>query len=198
MRRLLDKDMREPLFEWIRQQEWYTRDAVIIEERQTGNMGEYCQFDVLVVADTLRGFEIKSDADTFGKRWHSQVYKFSSICPYMTLVTTRKMNDKVPFKDRVTGYRKSWGLNLIVDDGAGITCEQAYTPRYSRHLAPYALAEFLYVKELRDLLKSRGVKGVDKLSKLPLLVKAGGMFTVDELIQIVCNKLGYRKTRIGR
>ena len=58
---LLDKDIREPLFDWLEQRYGRIR---ILEEKQTGR----ARADVVMVTERyLCGIEIKSDADTYAR-----------------------------------------------------------------------------------------------------------------------------------
>lgn len=56
---LYDKDIREPLFEFLEERFWKIR---ILEEKQ---MGRSRADIVMVLPEILVGIEIKSDADTY-------------------------------------------------------------------------------------------------------------------------------------
>lgn len=58
---LYDRDIREPLFDWLEEQYGMIR---ILEEKQ---MGKARADAVMVTADELYGIEIKSDADTYAR-----------------------------------------------------------------------------------------------------------------------------------
>lgn len=77
---LKDKDIREPLFEFLEGEYGMIR---IIEEKQTGR----ARADVVMVLDSaLCGIEIKSDADTYARlkkqvKYYNQYYDFNyAVC----------------------------------------------------------------------------------------------------------------------
>ena len=63
---MLDKDIREPLFQYLEERYGLVR---ILEEKEIGQSRADA---VMVTADSLYGIEIKSDADTYA-RLSSQV-----------------------------------------------------------------------------------------------------------------------------
>lgn len=75
---LLDKDIREPLFDWLEEQ--YARIR-ILEEKQIGRS----RADVVAVTEQgLIGIEIKSDADTYARlkrqvRDYDRFYDFNMV-----------------------------------------------------------------------------------------------------------------------
>ena len=76
---LLDKDIREPLFEWLEQQ--YPRIR-ILEEKTIGRS----RADVLLILQQgLIGIEIKSDADTYA-RLNRQVKDYDRYYDYNVII----------------------------------------------------------------------------------------------------------------
>jgi hypothetical protein len=76
---LLDKDIREPLFDWLEQRYGRIR---ILEEKQIGRS----RADVVAVTeDGLIGIEIKSDADSYA-RLSRQVKDYNKFYDFNTIV----------------------------------------------------------------------------------------------------------------
>ena len=81
--KLYDKDIREPLFDYLEEKYGKVR---IIEEKQIGKH----RTDVLVVTETfLMGIEIKSDADTY-TRLEGQVKEYNKYFDYNWVVVGTK------------------------------------------------------------------------------------------------------------
>ncbi len=76
---LYDRQIREPLFDWLEAQAGVVR---FLEEKTMGRS----RADILMVTnDALTGIEIKSDADTYA-RLQRQVRDYSRWCDYNILV----------------------------------------------------------------------------------------------------------------
>ncbi len=87
MKTLLDKDIREPLFEFL--EETYGKIRIIEEKA----MGRSRADVVMVTPDLLYGIEIKSDADTYA-RLKRQVrdYDLYYDCNYAVVGTSHAMH----------------------------------------------------------------------------------------------------------
>lgn len=91
---LLDKDIREPLFDWLEEQYGRIR---ILEEKETGRSRADA---VMVTENSLYGIEIKSDADSYArlKRQVRDYSRFYDYC-YIAVGSTHAMHvaEHVPY-----------------------------------------------------------------------------------------------------
>lgn len=102
---LRDKDIREPLFEYL--DEVYGKNRVI-EEKQIGKS----RADVMMITeDSIWGIEIKSDADTFA-RLERQVKDYNRFFDYNLVVvgSTHAMH----VEEHIPAY---WGILSVECDG---------------------------------------------------------------------------------
>lgn len=102
---LRDKDIREPLFEYL--DEVYGKNRVI-EEKQIGKS----RADVMMITeDSIWGIEIKSDADTF-TRLERQVKDYNRFFDYNLVVvgSTHAMH----VEEHIPAY---WGILSVECDG---------------------------------------------------------------------------------
>ncbi len=76
---LYDKDIREPLFEFL--EEYYGKVRIIEEKR----MGRSRADVVMILPNAICGLEIKSDADTYA-RLKRQVRDYNLYCDYNFIV----------------------------------------------------------------------------------------------------------------
>ncbi len=112
---LYDRDIREPLFEYLEQEYGIIR---IIEEKQMGK----CRADaVMVTDDSLYGIEIKSDADTYTRlktqiRWYNRYFDYN----YIVIGTSHAMH----IDEHIPDW---WGIITAEEDKTGI---DLYTRRY--------------------------------------------------------------------
>lgn len=103
---LYDKDIREPLFDFL--EETYGK-LRIIEEKQ---MGRSRADVVMVTSDALYGIEIKSDADTYA-RLQRQVKDYNQFFDYNYIVAGTRHAQHV--KEHVPEW---WGIITVeLEDG---------------------------------------------------------------------------------
>lgn len=102
---LYDKDIREPLFDFIEDKFGKTR---IFEEKRMGES----RADILVITDDrFIGIEIKSDADTY-VRLAGQVADYDRYCDYNYVVAGSHHGAHVG--EHVPSY---WGIITVEEDG---------------------------------------------------------------------------------
>lgn len=112
---LHDRDIREPLFEYLENEYGIVR---IIEEKQMGK----CRADaVMITDDALYGIEIKSDADTYTRlktqvRWYNRYFDFN----YIVIGTSHAMH----IDEHVPAW---WGIITVEETDDGI---DLYTRRH--------------------------------------------------------------------
>lgn len=103
--KLYDKDIREPLFDYLEERYGKVR---IIEEKQIGKH----RTDVLVVTETfLMGIEIKSDADTY-TRLEGQVKEYNKYFDYNWVVVGTKHAHHI--EEHVPPF---WGIITVERNG---------------------------------------------------------------------------------
>lgn len=102
---MLDKDMREPLFDFLDE---YFDKIRIIEEKVILKS----RADVLgVIEGAITGFEIKSDSDTY-ERLPAQIKDYDKYCDYSYLVIGK--SHAAHAAEHIPDY---WGLICISEEG---------------------------------------------------------------------------------
>ena len=105
---LYDKDIREPLFDFLEERYGKTR---IIEEKQVGRS----RADVILVRPShLSGIEIKSDADTYA-RLERQVQDYDRYFDYNYVAAGSSHGNHV--KEHVPSW---WGIITVEPDEKGL------------------------------------------------------------------------------
>lgn len=113
---MLDKDIREPLFDYI---DNISSKVRIFEELKIRKSVA----DVVVVDDnTIVGIEIKSDGDTYA-RLPSQIKDYNHFFDYNYIAVgsshKNHVNEHVP---------KHWGILCIYEESNGVTIKQLRCP----------------------------------------------------------------------
>ena len=133
---MLDKDMREPLFDFL---EEYFGKIRVLEEKVIMRS----RADVLgVVEGAIVGFEIKSDNDTY-LRLETQIPDYDKYCDYSYLVIGKSHLKHA--EEHIPGH---WGLICVTEEGVSLIRSAALSPKVklSDQLA------FLWRNELAELL----------------------------------------------
>lgn len=106
--RLYDRDIREPLFDYLEERFGKTR---MFEEKRIGRS----RADIMMLTDDrIIGIEIKSDADTY-ERLKRQVRDYNKFCD-RNYVAVGKSHEK-HVDEHVP---KEWGILIIAVDGSDI------------------------------------------------------------------------------
>lgn len=105
---LYDKDIREPLFDFL--EEAFGKNRILEEKR----MGKSRADVVMVTPDALYGIEIKSDADTYA-RLERQVRDYNQFYDYNYVVAGTK--HALHIKDHVPEF---WGIITAEQTEAGV------------------------------------------------------------------------------
>lgn len=133
---MLDKDMREPLFDFL-DEEW--GKIRIVEEKVI--LGS--RADVIGITDgELLGFEIKSDGDTYA-RLKTQIRDYERYCDRCYLVAGESHREA---ESHVPPY---WGIIVINDEGAYMIREAELSPHVNLNLQ----LGLLWKAELGHILK---------------------------------------------
>lgn len=151
---MLDKDMREPLFDYL--DEYYGKIR-IFEEKITGGS----RADVIGIIDgNVLGFEIKSDGDSY-TRLKTQTADYDRLCDYNYLVV-----GKTHRKHAASHVPDHWGLLCVFDQGEGETVELIRTPALNPGASLKKQVELLWRPELSRLQEWNGLPAYKQKSKL--------------------------------
>jgi hypothetical protein len=142
---LKDKDIRQPLHDWLLSLHPHDLDTSVIYELKLPRPS--ARVDVAVVNGELAAFEIKSDADTLS-RLPRQIASFSKVFDRICVVTT------VRHQANVERYIPSWWGIAVADTRCGhIDLTFLRKPQLNPAPDQSALLYALHVPELIALLK---------------------------------------------
>ena len=160
---LKDKDIREPLFEFL--EETYGK-VRIIEEKQIGKS----RADIMMVLeDSLMGIEIKSDADTYA-RLERQVKDYNRFFDYCVIAVGSShalhVDEHVP---------EFWGIITIEEKGEGldfyIKRQPLPNPKREKKVKLRNQLSFLWRPELAHIQEINGMPKSKVKSKLFVIGK---------------------------
>ncbi len=138
---MLDKDMREPLFDYL--EEFYGKIR-IFEEKNAGAS----RADVIGAIDgSLLGFEIKSDNDSY-TRLKTQTKDYDKFCDINFLVIGKSHEKQAEF--HIPSY---WGIICIYEENGKIQVEMQQIPGYNPNVSVRRQIEFLWRPELYQIQK---------------------------------------------
>ena len=138
---MLDKDMREPLFDYL--EEFYGKIR-IFEEKNAGAS----RADVIGAIDgSLLGFEIKSDNDSY-TRLKTQTKDYDKFCDINFLVIGKSHEKQAEF--HIPSY---WGIICIYEENVKIQVEMQQIPGYNPNVSVRRQIEFLWRPELYQIQK---------------------------------------------
>ena len=146
---LYDKDIREPLFEFLEERFWKIR---ILEEKQ---MGRSRADIVMVLPEILVGIEIKSDADTY-TRLSRQVRDYDQYFDQNYIVAGASHGLHV--KEHVPGW---WGIITVEQVGEQVDfyvlrkAEKNPGRNLKRKLSILWRAELAHIQERNKMPKYR-------------------------------------------
>ncbi len=148
---LSDPDIREALLRGLPS----GPDALVVEE--FGLLQGANRIDVAVIDDSLHGYEIKSDLDTFG-RLKKQITAYGRVLDWVVLVTTRKH-----VKAAVLWIPEWWGVTCAEADGLDVRLTEVRPGQRNPAPEPGAIVQLLWRNEalslLEDLSLAKGVRG---------------------------------------
>lgn len=178
---LLDKDIREPLFEYLDEEFGKIR---IMEEKIIGKS----RADVVMVTeDSLIGIEIKSDADTY-ERLESQVRDYNSFFDYniVAVGTTHALH----IAEHVPDW---WGIITIeeVDGKADLYYYRKMQPNPKTVKLKKQLP-FLLRPELAHIQEINGMAKYKEKSKAFVIDKIAEKIEPERLKKQVCEELFQR------
>lgn len=178
---LKDKDIREPLFEYLDEQYGKNR---IIEEKQIGKS----RADVMMVTeDALWGIEIKSDADTF-VRLERQVKDYNRFFDYNMVVvgSTHAMH----VAEHLPEY---WGILSVEKIGElfdfYVVREPVRNPKREKAVLFRNQVSFLWRPELAHIQEINELPKYNYLGKDKLIRKMIEKLPQERLKKQVCEEL---------
>lgn len=174
---LYDKDIREPLFEFLEETYGKTR---LLEEQV---MGQSRADVVMVVPDALYGIEIKSDADTYA-RLERQVKDYDLYYDYnMIVVGTRHANH---ISEHVPDW---WGIITVEQDGGKADFYMLREPRQNPKMEWKHKIEILWRPELAHIQELNRMHAYKQKSKRFVADKIVESVPVEELTRQLSEEL---------
>ncbi len=146
---LYDKDIREPLFDFL--EEAFGKNRILEEKR----MGKSRADVVMVTPDALYGIEIKSDADTYA-RLERQVRDYNQFYDYNYVVAGTK--HALHIKDHVPEF---WGIITAEQTEAGVDFYVMQKPqknpkrKMAKKLTLLWRPELAHIQEINQMPKYR-------------------------------------------
>ncbi len=165
---LYDKDIREPLFDFLEERYGKTR---IIEEKQVGRS----RADVILVRPlNLSGIEIKSDADTYA-RLKRQVKDYDRYFDYNYVAVGSRHGAHIA--EHVPPW---WGIITIEQEEAGVDFYilREASPNPSRCLR--AKLSLLWRPELAH---------IQKINQIPKYREKSKAFVIEKILSLVPEQL---------
>lgn len=165
---LYDKDIREPLFDFLEERYGKTR---IIEEKQVGRS----RADVILVRPLdLSGIEIKSDADTYA-RLKRQVKDYDRYFDYNYVAVGSRHGTHIA--EHVPPW---WGIITIEQEEAGVDFYilREASPNPSRCLR--AKLSLLWRPELAH---------IQKINQMPKYREKSKAFVIEKILSLVPEQL---------
>ncbi|SFO61732.1 hypothetical protein SAMN05216351_11928 [Pseudobutyrivibrio sp. JW11] len=150
---LKDKDIREPLFEFLEESYGKTR---IIEEKM---MGRSRADVIMIITDALVGIEIKSDADTY-TRLEGQIKDYDKYFDYNIVVVGS--SHAMHVEEHVPDY---WGIITVDEVDEKPDFYFLRKPEYNKKVKLNRKLELLWRPELGILLQRLGMPEYKTLSK---------------------------------
>lgn len=177
---LYDKDIREPLFEYLEEQYGKTRflEEVCIGKTRT---------DVIMVTEnSLVGIEIKSDADTFA-RLARQVKDYNRVFDYNVVAVGSKHAKSI--KEHVPEY---WGI-ITIEENDGVDFywyrEPQKNPKRERLVMFRNQFSLLWRPEIAYIQEKNGLPKYKNLGKDKVIRKIMEKLPEEGLKKDICEAL---------
>lgn len=175
---LYDKDIREPLFEFLDDSFGKNR---IIEEKQIGKS----RADIMMVTeDAIWGIEIKSDADTY-VRLQRQVKDYNRFFDYNMVVVGASHE-----KDITEYVPEYWGIIIAKEDVDFYFLRKPLrNPKREKKVLFRNQMAFLWRPELAHIQEINGMYKYKQLSKANLILKIMDTVPQELLKRQLCEEL---------
>lgn len=161
---LYDKDIREPLFEFLEE----TYGKVRLLEEQV--MGQSRADIVMVVPDALYGIEIKSDADSY-VRLERQIQDYDLYYDYNYVVVGTKHGAHI-----AEHVPEHWGIITVEQTETGIDFYRMREPKLNHGMQWTNKIEILWRPELAH---------IQELNEMPAYKAKSKRFVADKIVEMV-------------
>ena len=161
---LYDKDIREPLFEFLEE----TYGKVRLLEEQV--MGQSRADIVMVVPDALYGIEIKSDADSY-VRLERQIQDYDLYYDYNYVVVGTKHGAHI-----AEHVPEHWGIITVEQTETGIDFYRMREPKLNTGMQWTNKIEILWRPELAH---------IQELNEMPAYKAKSKRFVADKIVEMV-------------
>ena len=159
---MLDKEMREPLFDYL--EEFYGKIRIFEEKNAGGSRA-----DVIGVVDSnLLGFEIKSDSDSY-TRLKTQTRDYDVFCDINFLVI-----GKTHIKHAEEHIPPYWGILCVYEEKDQVKVEMIQIPGRNPKVSIKKQIEFLWRPELYQ---------IQKWNDLPEYKQKSKQFVRDKIVE---------------
>jgi len=148
-----EKDIRDSLKKNLHLGFINEPDTLIIDE--VGLCQGAARIDILVINNSLYGYEIKSDKDTLD-RLQNQERVYSSVLNNVTIVS-----DNNHIKGIVEIIPEWWGIKEPVEVNGEVELVDIRLPNENPYIDPFLMVQFLWRDEALDILRDLDLaKGV--------------------------------------
>jgi hypothetical protein len=183
-----DGHIRESLIAYLSEQYAHQPDTLIVEEVCV--RGGRSRMDLVLVSETLHGFEIKSQLDTLS-RLGGQLEDYRAVFDELTVVIGLKHLSGV-----LTQIPTWCGVMLATWEQGTVTVEPFRQAELNMHREPYALAQLLWRDEALAVLEKRGMAyGVKSKPRKAIWRRLADRLATDELASEVRTALKQRTSR---
>lgn len=159
----------------------------ILREMQIG--GFRCYIDVAGLGEDLRGYEIKSDADSL-RRLRRQVAQYDRVCDFSTIVTTLKHRAHAE-----ASVPEHWGIIVAQEGPHGTVLRELRSAQRNDRRCTVRLLEMLTRTELVAALKANGFgPPTSTLRKIAAVDAAYAFFGEADAKRLALTVLRTRKT----
>ncbi len=159
---LYDKDIREPLFDYLEDRFGKIR---IFEEKV---MGKARADVIMLMPDTIVGIEIKSSVDTY-ERLKGQVRGYDRFCDRNYIVVGMRHSKHV--SEHIPPY---WGILCIYEDSGAIVIDELRAATDNPKCKPKDQLSWMWKKELSNILAQ---------NHLPKYTQKSRAFIVQKLLE---------------
>lgn len=145
---MYDLDIREELRAAIAAEHRHDLDTVVVDE--LGLRQGQVRVDVAVVNGSLKGYEIKSPADSL-RRLPRQVVVYSEVLDYAEIVLADAHRE-----DALALVPSWWGVTIAWSDAGAVRLDRYREGRRNQEVNARSLAELLWHADALEILRARG------------------------------------------
>ncbi|WP_251868257.1 sce7726 family protein, partial [Enterococcus malodoratus] len=132
--------------------------------------------DIAVINGVLKGYEIKSDADSLN-RLNSQISYYEKTFEKCTIVVGKKFEKRI-----VDEVPESWGIICAYENRFGnVSLKNIRPAKFNKNVTYKALTDVLWNDEIKKLLRENNIKGYSSKNKFQLLEMVEQNFSLTTL-----------------